>query len=115
MAHMLHIAHVDASAIERLGFYVLAPERQINAGVFGNLVTRESISRKVAARVAQYQGQWDEWFTSCFEPMLQRIDLAVLSWESILALLPRDEEAAGVREFYSLCQQFNPGRVERAV
>ena len=48
-----------------LGFYVIAPDRQIKAGVFGNLVTKESIYRKVAV--------------------------------------------------YSLCQRFNPARVERAV
>jgi len=115
MAHMLDIARVDVAAVERLGFYVIAPEHQINAGMFGNLVTKESISQKVAARVAQYGGQWDKWVTASFIPLLQRIDLSLLSWESILALLPHDEEAAGIREFYSLCQQFNPGRVERAV
>ncbi len=106
MAHMLDIARVDIAAVERLGFYVIAPERQINAGVFGNLITKESISQKVAARVAQYGGQWDKWVTASFIPLLQHIDLSVLSWESILALLPHDEEAAAIREFY---------RVERVV
>ncbi len=115
MAHMLELARVDVATVARLGFYVIAPERQIKAGVFGNLVTRAGIARKVAARIAQYQGQWDAWFAGTFEPMLQRIDLSVLSWESILAVLPNDEEGAGIREFYSRCQQFNPGRVERAV
>lgn len=113
MAHMLDAAHVDPAALERVGFYVLAPKHQIQSGVFANLVTRESISQKVAARVAQYQGQWDKWLASTFEPMLQRIHLSILSWESILALLPNDEEAAGIRQFYSLCLQFNPGRAER--
>ena len=112
---MLDIARVDAAAMERLGFYVIAPERQIDAGVFGDLVTRDSIARKVAARVAQYQGEWDKWCAASFTPVLQRIDLSVLSWESILALLPHDEEEAGIREFYSLCQKFNPSRVERLV
>jgi hypothetical protein len=115
MAHMLDIARVEPATVECLGFYVIAPERQINAGVFGNLVTKESIARKVAARVGQYQGEWDKWFTGSFIPILKRIDLSVLSWESILALLPQDEETAAIREFYSLCQKFNPSRVERLV
>ncbi len=113
MAHML--GGVDLTAIERLGFYVIAPDRQIKAGVFGNLVTKESIYRKVAVRVAQYQGRWDTWFGGTFEPVLKRIDLSILSWESILGALPNDEESVGIREFYSLCQRFNPARVERAV
>ncbi len=112
MAHML--AGVDLTKVERLGFYVIAPDCQIKAGVFGNLVSKESISRKVAVRAAQYGGQWDAWLAGTFEPVLERIDLSVLSWESILGVLPNDEEAAGIREFYSLCRRFNPGRVETA-
>ena len=115
MAHMLEIARVNVTTVDCLGFYVIAPEPQIKARVFGNLVTKESIYRKVAARVAQYQGAWDTWLTGTFEPVLHRIHLSVLSWESILNVLPNDEEASGIREFYSLCLQFNPARVERAV
>lgn len=113
MAHMLEDS--DLTPIERLGFYVIAPDRQIKAGVFGNLVTKESIHRKVAARVGQYGDKWDAWFSSTFEPVIERIDLSILSWESILGALPNDEESAGIREFYSLCQRFNPARVERTV
>jgi hypothetical protein len=115
MAHMLGAARVDLATLERLGFYVIAPERQIQSGVFANLVTPESISQRVAARVAQYQGQWDNWLAATFEPVLQRVHLSILSWESILALLPNDEEAASIRQFYSLCLQFSLGRAERAV
>ena len=114
MAHMLDVAHVDINSVERLGFYVIAPERQIDAGVFGDLVTKASISRKVTMRVAQFQGQWDEWLSVTFEPVLERVSLAVLSWESILAALPDDKDVADIRMFYARCQQFNLGRLERA-
>lgn len=107
MAHMLG-GVADLTTIEHVGFYVIAPDRQIKAGVFGNLVTKESIRRKVAERVAKYQGQWDIWFSGTFEPVLKRIDLSILSWESILGALPNDQESVGIREFYSLCQRFNP-------
>jgi hypothetical protein len=109
MAHMLD--GVDLRAIERLGFYVIAPESQIRAGAFGNLVSKESIHGKVEERVAQYQGQWDQWFSGTFEPVLKRIDLSILSWESVLDAMPKDEETDGIREFYRLCQRFNPVRV----
>lgn len=113
IAHVLD--GVDLTTIERLGFYVIAPDRQIKVGVFRNLVTKESIYRKVAERVAKYQGKWDGWFMGTFEPVLNHIDLSILSWESILATLPNNEESKGIREFYALCQQFNPARVERPV
>jgi len=113
MAQML--TGVDLTTVKRLGFYVVAPDRQIRAGIFGDLVTKESISRKVAMRAAQYQGQWDTWCAGTFKPVLERIDLSVLSWESILNVLPNDEEAAGIRDFYSLCQRFYPVRTERAI
>ncbi len=112
MAHMLD--GVDLTTIERLGFYVIAPDNQIKAGVFGNLVTKESICRKVDGRVAKYPGLRDAWFKGTFEPVLKRIDLSILSWESILGALPTDEESDGIREFYRLCKQFNPARVERS-
>jgi hypothetical protein len=111
MAHMIDIAHVDLKTMERLGFYVIAPEAQINAGLFRALATKESIHRKVAARVAQYQGDWDTWLHSAFEPTLARIDVSLLSWESILDVLPNNAEASGIREFYSLCLKFNPPRI----
>ena len=113
MAHMLD--SVDLATIERLGFYVIAPVSQIKAGVFGSLVTKESIHRRVEDRVAQYQGQCDTWFSCTFQPVLNRIDIAMLSWESILDALPKDEELAAIHDFYLLCKQFNPARVERAV
>jgi hypothetical protein len=112
MAHMLHGA--DLTTVERLGFYVIAPDSQIKAGVFGDLVTKESICRKVDGRVAMYPDLRDTWFRDTFEPVLNRVDLSLLSWESILGVLPKDEESDGIREFYRLCKQFNPARVERS-
>jgi hypothetical protein len=114
IAHMVGTSRVDPRTIDRLGFYVLAPAGQIEAGVFGSLVTKESIHRKVAARVGQYQGAWDLWFRETFEPVLDRVQVAVLSWESVLEVLPSGAEASGIREFYALCLQFNPPRAERA-
>jgi len=29
--------------------------------------------------MAQYQGQWDTWFTGTFEPVLKCIDLAIVA------------------------------------
>jgi hypothetical protein len=115
IANMLAVKETSPESVEKLGFYVVAPQRQIDAGVFGDLVTKPSIHRKVAGRVAQHGGERDEWFRVAFEPLLQHIDVGVLSWESILDLLEGEGAEDGHREFYSRCLAFNPQRAERAV
>ena len=123
MARMIEAAGINPKTLESLAFYVLAPDSQITSGVFENLVTEESIHRKVADRVRQYEGALDDefhknlvvWFHKGFEPVLERIDLGILSWESILDLLPTTEVTSKLREFYARCRQFNPQRGQRAV
>jgi hypothetical protein len=115
MANMLAKKQISPKSLERLGFYVVAPSGQINAGVFGELVTKPSIRTKVAARVAQYGGTRDTWFHEAFEPLLESVDLGVLSWESILERVVASEPKSALQEFYALCLRFNPQRAERAV
>ena len=110
MAHMIGIAKVPINRFEHIGFYVIAPEAQIASDVFGSLVTKTSVRAKVQERVAQYEGQLDDWYRIVFEPVLDRIDLAVLSWESILEVMPDTPEVVGLRDFYRECLKFNPLR-----
>jgi hypothetical protein len=51
MTYMLYIAKVEASTMDRLAFYVIAPETQVKSGIFGDLVTKTSIERKVREQV----------------------------------------------------------------
>lgn len=115
MANMLARANTSPGSLERLGFYVIAPSGQINAGVFGDLVTRQSVRNKVAARVAQYGGTRDGWFHEAFEPLLESVDLGVLSWESILEHIAAAEPRNTLPEFYALCLRFNPQRAQTTV
>lgn len=115
MANMLVTKQLSPKSLERLAFYVVAPRGQIDAGVFGDLVTERSIRDKVAARVAQFGGARDRWFHEAFEPLLEAVDLGVLSWESIIDHVADTESQSTLREFYSLCLRFNPRRAERAV
>ena len=109
MAHMLGNKGIRPDTLERLAFYVIAPQEQIDGGVFGSLVTKDSIREKVAARVTQYDGQWDTWLRTIFEQALGRMDVGLLSWEEILAfLLAADSDASALREFYARCIRFNP-------
>jgi hypothetical protein len=109
MAHMLGVANVHPSSLNRLAFFVIAPQTQIDSGIFADLVTKQSIQTKVATRIASYNGEHDEWFHSIFLPMLEHIELELLSWEDILEFL--SSGSAGdelLRKFYEVCLQFSP-------
>jgi len=115
IAHMLALAGVSPGSLRRIGFYVLAPRQQIESGVFGDLLSRQSIETKVRQRVAAYGGVHDKWFQESFLPLLERIDIATLSWEQVLAALPPTRERAELERFYAQCLLFNPLRGESAV
>lgn len=115
IAHMLGNSNIDPSSVENLAFFVIAPESQINSGVFASLVTKESIKGKVQERIASYGGEFDEWFNGLFLVTLARIELGILSWESILSALPKTAETADMCSFYEKCLKFNPLRTRRAV
>jgi len=112
LAHMLAEAQLSPKSMERLGFYVLAPQRQIQAGVFGDSVGKLSIHSKVEARVAQYGGSRDAWFRDAFEPLLEHVEMGLLSWESILDLIEPPGPPGEIRVFYHQCLRFNPQRAE---
>jgi hypothetical protein len=112
MANMLFLAKTPPQSLERLGFYVVAPRRQIDAGIFADLVSKHSLRTKVAARVAQYNGSKDLWFEKAFEPLLACIDVGILSWESILDFVLSNDPKIGLREFYLSCLRYSPQRAK---
>ena len=115
MAHMLGVAGVDPSSVANLAFYVIAPESQIASGIFGSMVTKESVQAKVRERIAVYDGAFDPWFHGVFLSTLAHVELGLLSWESILSALPETAETELLREFYQQCLKFNPLRAKNAV
>jgi hypothetical protein len=115
IAHMLSIQNIAPESAGELAFYVVAPAAQIQAGIFGKLVTPESIERKVRERVVVYAGAYDAWLTVWFLPTLARMKLGLLSWEEVLAKLPVTSETSKIREFYAGCLKWNPLRGRDAV
>lgn len=109
IAEVLRRTGKPLQEMERLGFYVVAPESRIEAGVFGQRVTRASIRQKVERRVARYEGERDEWLSDWFAPTLDRIRIGCLSWESILVYIEQHNPRAGraTAGFYEACLQFN--------
>jgi len=116
MAYMLDKEGIDPNTVDRLAFYVVAPDAQIKSGVFADLVTKESIERKVRERISSYKGAHDTWFKNKFLPTLEGIELGILSWrEDVLDALPKTKETELMTEFYEQCRSFNPLRARRAV
>jgi hypothetical protein len=109
MAEVLHRAGRDASSMKQLGFFVVAPQSQIDDGVFGDLVSHRSVRKKVERRVSEYGGAKDDWFYGWFEPLLSRIELDCLSWENLIQEIGRaDEKTAELLDtFYTDCIRFN--------
>jgi len=113
IAEFFHAANRSPDTIETLGFVVVAPESQINSGVFEDFVTKASILAKVQARVSDYNGEKDIWMQEWFLPTLNKIDLNVLSWESIICDISTQDTASGeeLNVFLQTCLQFNRPRV----
>ena len=110
LAHVINDAGVDAESMESCAFYVVAPENQIETGVFRDLVTKRNVEKKVAARVAQYGSEKDRWFADVFLPILDVMEIDLLSWEQILDHMEGEGAGPEYVEFYRKCLEFNLAR-----
>ena len=108
LAHLLAQAGRSPNALSRAAFYVIAPKIQVENGVFGALVTKESICAKVKARVAVYEGEKDEWFETALIPALTNLTVDVMTWEDILEETKQTDFGSHFREFYSRCLELVP-------
>ena len=110
IAHVISAAPCPLEQIETIGFFVVAPDSQIQRGVFAQQLEKSSIRDKVAARVASYEDAGrDTWFVNDFEPVLNRLRIDSVSWESVAASITAVDRAAGrdFDEFYSRCLTHN--------
>jgi len=110
IAHMVQTAGLRPGGLSSLGFYVVAPDRQIEAGVFEDFLTKERMSSQVKTRIAQYNGVHDSWFEDSFLPTLAAIEVELLSWERNIAYIEQHDSNSGIRDFYHECLRFNPLR-----
>ena len=108
IAEVLHRAGCQPKG-QALGFYVLAPDSQIRAGVFAAEVDAGSIRQKVQRRVSEYEGERDEWLAKWFLPALERTHIGCVGWENVIATITKADPKAGeaVNQFYQKCLQFN--------
>ena len=112
MAEVLQRANRAPDCFEQLGFYVLAPNQQIEDRVFDRYMSARSIRAVVEERVANYDEPKTAWFNGWFLPMLQQVKVECISWEGVLEFISvHDRNASGgLSEFYSQCLKYNPRR-----
>ena len=110
IAYMLSRLGKPIEDIHSLGFFVFAPESEIgHAGLQGKM-QKESIRKGLEDRVGSYRGEtcyqdMNEWLQRWALPTVERIELGLCSWESLLntaeqSCNPRSE---ALREFYAHC------------
>lgn len=112
MAELLHCGHVFPGSMTSLGFYVFAPEEQIERGVFRDQLDYKKMRRVVKQRYDNYNDTKDKWYESWFLPTLEQICIEAISWESIIKGIGQvDREFFGeIREYYKKCIHYNRPR-----
>ena len=108
LVHIASKAKVKPSSLTHYGFSVVAPEAQINAGVFASLVTKKSIEEKVRRRAAQFGGEATEWIDKIFMPYFAALKVGLVSWEQVIAEMGADSFASEYGRFYEMCCSFVP-------
>lgn len=106
MAATLQRANRYPGDVRQLGFFVIAPQLQLDRGIFAQYLNRESIRQKVKQRLRAYDDKKrKQWYTEWFEPTLNQVAIDRVSWEAIIAYIAaREAEAAAfIEAFYNQC------------
>lgn len=106
LAYVLSEADRRPDALSRVAFCVVAPKTRVEAGVFGDLVSKESIREKVKDRVRGYKGTKNEWFEEKFLPALAHFSVDLVTWEDIIKEMEPTEFGKRFQEFYDRCLGF---------
>ncbi len=108
MAETLRRANRAAADLERLAFHVLAPRRQLDKGSLAHEIETLQIDLGVQARVKAYGGEQDQWYAEWFVPTRERITIAALAWEDVIAAIAGRDLLAGqeIGAFYEQCLRF---------
>ena len=110
IAEVICRAQISPNSLEKIGFFVIAPESQINDGVFGEHMVPERIRSIVSRRVSEYQEpEKDKWLADWFIPTLEKIQIREISWEELVGLINQSDSGVGAQmdAFYGKCLEFN--------
>ena len=109
MAEALRRANRKPALLDRLNFFVMAPQQQIDSGVFKRQMTHESILEIVRRRIDEYDESREDWFKEWFLPTMEQLTIGVMSWEELLRYVKGLDLKSGekLNEFYERCLKFN--------
>ena len=109
IAEVLYRAEINPKKMGSLGFYVFAPESQIDNETFEDYVTKDSIKENVEERANAYEGSKDDWLEKWFTPTMKKIEIGIISWEELIDFIKDNDKPFGeeILKFYSLCKEFN--------
>ena len=109
MAEVLRLANRRPAKMKSLAFYLMAPQSQIEQGLFTLEMSKESITQKVQQRVSAYKGERNRWLQDWFNPLIDKIEIETFSWEDILQNMVKTNSEYGVevQNFYHKCLQYN--------
>jgi len=110
IAEVICRAQISPRSLEKIGFFLIAPESQINDGVFAEHMDPESIRSIVSRRVSEYQDpEKDKWLEYWFIPTLEKIRIREITWEELASLINQYDSAFGAQldVFYRKCLEFN--------
>jgi hypothetical protein len=113
MAEALRIAGRRPTEFGTLGFYVLAPECQLDKGMLKNHLNKDHLCSVVQRRANEFLSLPDmgKWFSDWFLIMLERLTIRKISWEEIIRFLQdRGPNTSYLGEFYAKCLEFNRAR-----
>jgi hypothetical protein len=115
IAETLSIRQRQINDFSSLGFYIIAPERQLKfEPTFQTFLQKDSIRIKVQKRIRAYSDSPEaeakkEWLKTWFLPTLERIDIACMTWEEIISYISSSDSANGdaLLKFYEKCLALN--------
>jgi hypothetical protein len=115
MAETLSIGKRPINDRSRLGFYVIAPERQLKfEPTFQTFLHKDSIRIKVRKRIKAFSDPADaatknRWLETWFLPALESIDIQCITWEEIISYIHSNDRRNGdaLLEFYEKCLALN--------
>jgi hypothetical protein len=110
IAHMLSQLGKPVESIPSLGFFVFAPESEISHPGLRDKMQKDSIRKGLKERVASFRSEtcfqsMSEWLERWALPTVDRIQLGLCSWESLLdnAAQSCGQQYESLREFYERC------------
>ena len=110
MAQLLCTAGRPLECFTSLGFFVVAPMERVET--HRPALNQEALRDKIARRIADYADelvQRQTWKNEWFDPLVERMTLDCITWESIIERARGSNPAFGdsLDAFYGRCKEFN--------